>query len=285
MASKSELWQKLKYAKESGAPVVLEKQFVQYTEAELQQLVDEVYGTGTPAPAATEAEDASLAASEAFATAVAEAQPEPVAAQSGAPMATPDETDDLKKHPERWGQYAPETLARLLGVPFEDRPSRRAGLTFNTHGPDDPLRVDSRGRVWYMDEVIKPAVPLPRMRRKVKTYSSDVEEVRTKRPDGGFDESFEVAGQEQHEIEVRITLPSFQVGIYRDPRMPFKIHQYNGLRGFDRMDIVRFYGGVDLVPSSIKYIYVGGDLCYDINKVRETMERELREKTLGRSAF
>ena len=184
---------------------------------------------------------------------------------------------------DQWAQVPPQELARLLGVPFSDRAADRAGLTFNTHGPRDILRIDSRGMVWFRDEVPKPAIPKRRMRRKVKTIVGEVEQVQTYRPDGGLDETFEVDGGEKHEIEIKISMPTSQVGIYVDPRMPFKIHQYNGRRAFDHEEVVEYYGGSMLVPSSIKTIYIDIDLCFEIQSVRDTIERAYREEVLGRS--
>lgn len=214
----------------------------------------------------------------------------PDPAVAGDPGVSPDWNQDQRRAPavyavprDQWAQIAPQDLARLLGVPFSDRAADRAGLTFNTHGPDDPLRVDSRGMVWYKDEVPKPAIPKRRMRRKVKTLVGTPETVQTYRPDGGLDETFEVDGGDKHEIEIKISLPSSQVGIYVDPRMPFKIHQYNGRRAFDYNEVVKFYGGLMLVPSSIQTIYIDSDLCFEIGSVRDTIERAYREEVLGRS--
>jgi hypothetical protein len=215
---------------------------------------------------------ASATAREAAPTPGPQPQGGPDAGQSGAP--------DGKPPREVWSQIAPQRLAQLLGVPYSDRAADRAGLTFNTHGPNDPLRVDSRGMVWFKDEVAKPAIPKRRMRRKVKTVTANVEEIQTYRPDGGLDETFEIAGDEQHEIEIKISMPASQVGIYVDPRMPFKIHQYNGRRAFDHEEVIRYFGGSDFVPSTVKTIYIDIDYCYEITSVRDTIERIYREQTL-----
>jgi hypothetical protein len=203
---------------------------------------------------------------------------DPSQAQSGAPVGK-----QYAVPREQWSQVPPRELARLLKVPFSDKAADRAGLTFNTHGPDDILRIDSRGMVWFKDEVPKPAIPKRRMRRKVKTIVGEIEQVQTYRPDGGLDETFEVDGGEKHEIEIKISMPASQVGIYLDPRMPFKIHQYNGRRAFDYDEVMRYYGGSELVPSSIKTIYIDIDLCFEIKSVRDTIERAYREEVLGRS--
>ncbi|WZB39204.1 hypothetical protein SEA_JORDANFARM_50 [Microbacterium phage JordanFarm] len=297
---RSQYWQQLKLAAEMGMPIKFEKAFVSYTEAELKALVDQHLGEGVivvddpddPVEDATaQAFDLARAMWDGTADAAtgpSPAQPGPgasspltagVARESGAQAATPD----LRPPVKEWGNYAPETLARLLGVPFNDQASRRAGLTFSTHGPDDVLRVASDGKVWYQDEVPKPAIPMPRMRRRLRYINTGTKTVERRGADGRLDESFEVPGDGHDSGEILITLPSFQVGIYYDPRLPFRVHTYNGRRGFDYMDVIRFYGGLDLVPTSIATVYVGGDLCYDINKTRDTMERELREAKLGRS--
>ncbi|QNN98095.1 hypothetical protein SEA_FEDE_47 [Microbacterium phage Fede] len=294
---KAQLWQELKNAAEMGVPVVFTKAYVSYTEAELDALVAEYIGNAEEQAAVRDGADAIAAAfdlaRDAYGDTPGGTAPAPagagasnpltagVAGQSGAQAATPVEAPPVSE----WGRYAPQTLARLLGVPFSDVPSRRAGLTFNSHGPDDVLRVDSSGKVWYRDEVPKPAIPLPRMRRKVKYVETGSKKVERRLADGHLDESFEVAGDGHEEREIRVTLPSSQVGIYYDARLPFRIHVYNGRRGFDYMDVLRFYKGLDLVPVELTetMIYVGDDLVFDINKTRMVMERELRDAQLRRS--
>ena len=292
---KSQYWQQLKTAAEMGVPVQFEKAYVSYTEVELADMVNQYLGdTYGKDPVVVEEGQIDTSA---FDQALVEADTLPHGGGQAAPVSgggapvtgghsasqtvAPADAPDIST----WGQYPPQKLARLLDVPFSDLSSRRAGLTFNTHGPDDVLRVDSQGRVWYKDEVPKPAVPLPRMRRKVRYVNSGVKMVERRGSDGRLDESFEVAGNRNEEAEIKITLPSSQVGIYYDPRLPFRVHIYNGLRGFDYMDVLRFYGGSDLVPVSMQEseIYVGDDLCFDINKTRSAMEQELRNAQLGRS--
>jgi len=277
---KALLWKQLQEAKNMGIEVPLTKQYVMYTEAELDDLLLQYVGAppADPFEAATAPEPPQAAASAAFPASVPQAAAPAPRPQSGPPAATDRST---------WSQYSPRDLATILGVPLTDRNADRAGLTFNTHGPNDPLRVDTMGRVWFMDEVQKPAIPKPRMRRKVRALSSDVRMEHRYNPNGTLDESFEVAGENVHEIEIKITLPSSQVGVYFDPRFPFKIHQYNGRRAFDYEEIRDYYGGLDLIPTSIreKTIYIGTDLCFDMNAVRDTIEKEYRERVLGRSAF
>ena len=154
-----------------------------------------------------------------------------------------------------------------------------AGQRLNTHTGDEPLRIDENGLVWYQEEVRKPAYPKPRGRRVLRYNDPGVkkEEVRA----GQFTESFEVPGDQKGvSSEIKITLPSYQVGIYRDPRFPFKIHVYNDVRGFDFFEVNDFYGGSDLVPETIKRSYVDNVLCYDIRTVVRAIEEEHRQLQL-----
>ena len=144
---------------------------------------------------------------------------------------------------------------------------------------EEPIRTDpDTGYVWYREEVAKPAIPSPRKRRVI-TYVDSGTETKTVM-NGSYIETFEVAGTQQRRSEVKITMPSYQVGIYKDPRFPFKIHVYSGNRGFDLFDVQDFYGGSDLVPAEIKRIYVGSDLCYDIRTTIRAIETEARRLQL-----
>ena len=40
--------------------------------------------------------------------------------------------------------------------------------------------------------------------------------------------------------EIKVTLPSYQTGIFRAPNMPFKIHSYQGTRGFDLEEVQKY---------------------------------------------
>ena len=165
------------------------------------------------------------------------------------------------------------TVDQFNALPLKDRGEQRAGKTFNL--PEGtPIRRDSQDRVWFLDEVMKPAIPQPRMRRTTRYIDPGVEERHTYLPNGKIDETFEVAGTENRVMETKTTLPSYQVGVYKDPRLPFRVHIYGNDRGFDYDEVNRFYGGLDLVPAAIKTKYVHNDLCYDISSTREQMNRE-----------
>lgn len=177
------------------------------------------------------------------------------------------------------GVQAPAApVQKSLGLPRRE-PDQVAGLRVNTHAEDEPLRVDENGLIWYQDEVRKAAFPKPRGRR-VLDYIDPGVRTETAQTGNGYTETFEMPGDQARPSQVKITLPSHQVGIYRDPNMPFKIHVYQDNRGFDLFEVRDFYGGADLVPEDIKTVYVGQSLCYDIRTTRRAIEAEYREKLL-----
>lgn len=165
-------------------------------------------------------------------------------------------------------------------------PTEHAGVTMNTHGPDEPIRVDEHGNVWYRNEVQKPGYAKPRGRRILRAMDSGTvtETITTK---DGYTETFEVPGDPKFAkpIEIKVTLPSYQTGIYKPKNMPFRVHTYQGVRGFDFDDVNKFYGGVDLVPSTIKRCYVSSDLCYDITSTIRAIEDEYRERVLKKETL
>lgn len=143
----------------------------------------------------------------------------------------------------------------------------------------EPIRQDEQGLIWYQEEVRKPAYPKPRGRRVLRYLETGVktQTVQT----GEYTETFEISGDlRTREAEVKITLPSYQVGIYKDPRFDFLIHVYNEARGFDYFDINRYYGGAELVPDDIKKVYIQNVLCYDIRTVIRSITTEARRLQL-----
>lgn len=151
----------------------------------------------------------------------------------------------------------------------------QAGLRANTHDEYEPIRVEPSGREVYQDEVRKPSFAKPRGRRVIKYNDPGVRQVTTTQ--GDFTETFEMPGEGiGRPAEAKITLPSFQVGIYRDPGSPFRIHEYNGVRGFDLFEVENYFGSADSVPEGVKRIYVSNSLCYDIRSVIRAIENEAR---------
>ena len=153
------------------------------------------------------------------------------------------------------------------------------GQRLNTNTEMQPIRQDEQGRIWYQEEVLKPAYPKPRGRR-VLTYM-DRGVVTETVQNGEYIETFEVAGKGVGKpAEVKITLPSYQVGIYKDPRFPFKIHCYNGREGFNLFEVAQYFGGTELVPPECKRVYIENDLCYDIRTVIRAIQTEYRQLQL-----
>lgn len=158
-------------------------------------------------------------------------------------------------------------------------PDEMPGQRLNSKSEDEVIRVDEHGRQWLQEEVRKPAYPKPRGRRVLKYLDTGVQQMTAQA--GEYVETFEVAGDRAgRPAEVKITLPSYQVGIYRDPRLPFKIHCYNGREGFDLREVEEFYGGVEMVPEKVKRVYIENDLCYDIRSVVRAISDEHRHLQL-----
>jgi hypothetical protein len=157
-----------------------------------------------------------------------------------------------------------------------------AGQRMNTQAEGEPLRIDEQGLVWYVEEISKPAFPKPRGRRVLTYLETGVKQVTSERDNAGYVETFEVAGDEQaRTAEVKVTLPSFQVGKYKDPRYPFLIHVYNNNRGFDLHEVETYYGGAELVPKEVKRMYVENVLCYDMRTVVREIQSEFNRMQLA----
>lgn len=240
---KPELYRQLK---EAGLP--LSRTYAQYT---VEQLRSELDAEGM---AFTETEEPAPAGFFGLES------PEP---EESRPAETPEEV------------WAPEPKVRTGQADPEELPGQR----LNTHRPDDVIRVDEQGRFWHQEEVRKPAYPKPRGRRVLKYMDTGVRKETVRQ--GEYVETFEVAGNEaSRPAEVKITLPSYQVGIYSDKRFPFKIHCYDGREGFDLQDVEQYFGGSPLVPDTCKRIYIENELCYEIRSVIRTIQTEHRHLQL-----
>ena len=282
-------------AKEAG--VKLDKPYASYRASELKTLIAEHEAAALMSAAMDAAEE--VVETPAPATPVAEAAPTPRSAPTPATPApatpaTPRVAErGTQGHPARAARK-PETLEELemvvaaytargalvegteikyrnYTVPVISRGADRAGLTHD-YPADRPLRVDLQGRIWFRDDVPKPAIPRARMTRKTRYTDSGVKEERTYHDDGRIDEIYEVAGEESRELTVTTTLPSYQVGRYKDSRFPFMVHVYNQQQGFDYSDVIEYYGGRELVPGTIKTVYIGNMLCFHISSTVQTIE-------------
>lgn len=163
-------------------------------------------------------------------------------------------------------------------------PNEFAGQRLNTNpGNLEPLRTDENGRIWYQEEVRKKAFAAPRGRRKITYTERGTEETTVAEAGvGQFTETFEVEGSGPgRTAEAKITLPSYQVGIYKDRRFPFLVHTYANQVGFDLFQVQEFYGGAELVPAECKKKYVENVLCYDVRTVIQAIQREDRQLQLA----
>lgn len=216
---------------------------------------------------------------------IADDGPEEPPAQ--AHLQPPDLENELQGDPEAmafFGQQPPETprmpARSTTQAPLGAQdPDELPGQRLNTNIELEPIRTDELGRVWFQEEVRKPSGAQPRGRR-VLSYIDRGTETRQIR-DGEFVETFEVGGQgAPRSMQVKITLPSYQVGIYKDPRFPFKVHVYNDKQGFDLFEVQNYYGGAEFVPESVKKTYVENVLCYDIRTVVRAIQMEYRQLQL-----
>lgn len=207
----------------------------------------------------------------------AQPDPEPDPERTVDPEAAAFFGFDVQQEPQQ--QAAPPTppAPPVTGPDPDELPGQRS---FSKR-LEEPIRVDEQGRIWLQEEILKPGYAKPRARR-VLTYTDTGVEQKTV-VNGEYVETFEVAGSgPPRTSQVKITLPSYQVGVYRDPRFPqFKVHTYNGRQGFDLFDVQRYYGGPELVPDTCKRIYVENVLCYDIRSVIRAIETEYRQRVLG----
>lgn len=196
------------------------------------------------------------------------------------PLANPDTTPlpPLQlpdSHPDSEYKQLPPDVPRM----GDADPAEMPGQRLNTKSEEEPIRIDDMGRAWYQEEVKKPAYPKPRGRRVLKYMERGVETKTVQ--NGEYVETFEVAGEgTPRPAEVKITLPSYQVGIYKDPRFPFRIHCYNGREGFNLFEVDEYYGGAELVPEMCKRVYIENDLCYDVRSVVRAIQAEHRQLQL-----
>lgn len=207
-------------------------------------------------------------------------RPEPDAALDSLRTAAAAAPDDVEAIPAGFFGFEPEPAVAVAAL-VRPEIGEMAGERLNSKAPEDILFTDDEGRQWLQKEVLKPAFPKPRGRRVLRYNDPGV--VKKTEKEGQYTETFEVAGDPRNAVpaEIKITLPSYQVGIYRDPRYPFKVISYNGREGFDRLEVEQFYGGAELVPPVAKRAYVENVLCYDMRSVIRAVNEEFRQMQLS----
>lgn len=165
----------------------------------------------------------------------------------------------------------------LREVPADTVP----GIRLNTHGEEKPLRIDADGKIWYKDEIGKPATPTERGKRILDYVDPGVKTVHVRDSNGSIVESFEMPGEQKRIAQAKVSLPAYQTGLYRDPALLgefFKIHTYRGKQVFDLFDVQRYFGGPRAVPQVCKRDYTDTVLGYDIESVLQAIQDEYREK-------
>lgn len=138
----------------------------------------------------------------------------------------------------------------------------------------EPIRTDAQGRVWFQEEIQKSSLAKPRGYRVFREMGTGTKLITTERDEEGFTETIEVPDGSRKPLEVKVGIPTWQVGIYKDPKFPFRIVEYRTARGFMRQDVEEFFGGADVLPEGVNTIYVGNLLCYPIREVVIAINRE-----------
>jgi hypothetical protein len=244
---KGALWRQLK-----AAGIEFEKHYRDYSTEDLQQAWERVQAELPPPPADP----------------MPEVSDPEAAAFFGQTVPGPDPTA---------GRMPAKTVTAVPRGPAD--PEELPGQRLNQSVELEPIREDDEGRIWFQEEVRKPAFAKPRGRRVLQYMDGGVETRTVK--EGEFVETFEVAGTaNRRPAEVKITLPSYQVGIYKDRRFPFKVHTYNGMQGFDLFEVQNYYGGAELVPETVKRVYVENVLCYDIRTTVRAIQTEYNQLRL-----
>jgi len=139
-----------------------------------------------------------------------------------------------------------------------------------------PIRTDERGRVWFQEEIQKSSLAKSRGYRIFREIGTGTKSVTIDSGDG-YTETIEVPDGSKKPLEVKVGIPTWQVGIYKDPQFPFRIVEYRSNRGFMRQDVEEFFGGPDVLPEGIDTHYVGNLICYPIREVITAIQREYNQ--------
>ena len=139
-----------------------------------------------------------------------------------------------------------------------------------------PIRTDERGRVIYQEEITKSSLARPRGYRVFREIGTGVKTV-TINSEDGYTETIEVPDGSRKPLEVKVGIPTWQVGIYKDPQLPFKILEYRSKRGFMREEVEEFFGGPDVLPEGLEPTYVGNKLAYPIRETVVAIQREYNQ--------
>jgi hypothetical protein len=195
-----------------------------------------------------------------------------------------DNLSQIRQERATKAQPTPDDFVRQaeLDALLETPADTIAGIRTST--PDEkPIRIDETGKIWYRDYIPKPGYAKERGKRVLEFIDPGVRTAHVKDGNGSIVESFEVPGNAQRPGRATIALPSYQIGLYRDPALLgefFKIHVYGDKRVFDFFDVEKYFGGRHQIPKTCKRDYADTMLGFDIDSVIEAIDNEYRDKVL-----
>jgi hypothetical protein len=140
-----------------------------------------------------------------------------------------------------------------------------------------PIRTDLNGRIVYQEEIQKSSLAKSRGYRVHREVGTGVKTVTLPADAEGFTETIEVADGSRKPLEVKVGIPTWQVGIYKEPQFPFRTVEYRTAKGFYRQDVEAFFGGPDVLPEGIETMYVGNLIAYPIREVVVAINREFNQ--------
>lgn len=168
-------------------------------------------------------------------------------------------------------QQALQTGVKGAGKDHDELPTQRRADEMT------PIRTDERGRVWYQEEIQKSNLAKSRGYRIFREVGTGVKTVTLPADDEGFTETIEVPDGTRKPLEIKVGIPTWQVGIYKDPQLPFRVVEYRSKRGFLRQDVENYFGGADVLPEGIETDYVGNLIAYPIREVIVAIQREYNQ--------
>lgn len=136
-----------------------------------------------------------------------------------------------------------------------------------------PIRTDENGRIWYQEEIQKSTLAKPRGYRVYREIGTGVKTI-TIDGDDGYTETIEIPDGTRKPLEAKVGIPTWQVGIYKEPQFPFRTIEYRSARGFLRQDVEAYFGGPDVLPEGVETMYVGNLIAYPIREVIVAIQRE-----------
>lgn len=179
--------------------------------------------------------------------------------------------EELKKiYNDLLNEQAAKTGVRGAAKDHDELPTQRRADELTA------IRTDEAGRIWYQEEIQKSTLAKPRGYRVFREIGTGVKTVKID-SDDGYTETIEVADGTKKPLEVKVGIPTWQVGIYKEPQFPFRTVEYRTARGFLRQDVEEYFGGPDVLPEGVETMYVGNLIAYPIREVIVAIQREFNQ--------